>query len=612
MRILLLISMLVLIIGLNAQHLPDSLVKALKRTPVTRQTLTQAIQQIQALSPEDSLRMKALFNWVDNNSNYDSLAEVKASAHLAMGRKYTLATKYGEAVKYLTVARSISERKNFPVILAQTLNILGSVYQSNEPSGKAIGFYKESLEISIKHDYKPGIIKARYNLGKLMLETALSQHKNTAPAINEMKNAFEMALSLKDTQSIINQSNGLASIYSTKKKYDSSIYYLNIAGKFISQNNEKTSFLNLYSNLATNYTAKNNYKQAISYLNEGLSIAKEINAPRWMCTYYYGLADTYEKSGDYQKANYYNRLNIQMHNTLVTQENFIAAADLQNKYESVRKDNAILKLAGINRQKVMLNRILFGATIALLMISFLSYMYYRKNRQLSAQEHYLQKQKIREMEKDRQLLAIDAMFKGQEEERSRIARELHDGLGSLLSSTKHSFSTIKEGLVLSPGHSERYDKSLHLLDATISDLKKVAQNLIPEVLAKFGLNDAIVDFCRNIQNVTGIKIIFQQLGDKRKLDSTAEIFVYRIIQELINNAVKHANAKEIFVELLVQQKNINLTVEDDGEGFKNNALHASSGAGMKNVRDRVQYFNGSMEVESRENNGTSVYINMFV
>lgn len=204
------------------------------------------------------------------------------------------------------------------------------------------------------------------------------------------------------------------------------------------------------------------------------------------------------------------------------------------------------------------------------------------------------------------------MLKGQEEERSRIAKDLHDGLGGLLSGTKLSFINMKENLILTPENAEQFDKSLSMLDTTIVDLRKVAQNLMPEALVKFGLNEALRDFCNSIQSSSKITVNCQKIGVNRKLNNTAEVFVYRIIQELTNNAVKHSKATEIIVQLALSETKTSITVEDNGIGYENTNLQNKNGSGLDNIEYRVQYLNGTIDTETGLNKGTSVNIELNV
>ncbi|MES1216238.1 MAG: sensor histidine kinase [Bacteroidota bacterium] len=202
------------------------------------------------------------------------------------------------------------------------------------------------------------------------------------------------------------------------------------------------------------------------------------------------------------------------------------------------------------------------------------------------------------------------MLKGQEEERSRIAKDLHDGLGGMLSGVKLSFINMKENMILPAENVTGFERSIRMLDNTIAELRKVAHNLMPETLARFGLDEALKDFCNSIQTSSGIKVIYQQLGDNRKLSTQAEISVYRIVQELVNNALKYAEAKQILVQLTKDHIKTCITVEDNGKGFDVNTLDMTKGAGFTNIKYRVNYFKGTLDINSQPGNGTSVNIEL--
>ena len=224
----------------------------------------------------------------------------------------------------------------------------------------------------------------------------------------------------------------------------------------------------------------------------------------------------------------------------------------------------------------------------------------------------LQAKRITELEKEKQLQAVDAMLQGQEEERSRLAKDLHDGLGGMLSGVKISFSTMKENLVMDAANAVVFERSINQLDSSISELRKVAHNLMPEALVKFGLVDATKDFCNSMASSSNVKINCESFGEKRILGNTADIYIYRIVQELINNAIKHADAKQILVQLTTTADKVLITVEDDGKGFNTNNLTTSKGIGISNIQHRVDYFKGKMDVNSKPDNGTSINIELTV
>ena len=318
-------------------------------------------------------------------------------------------------------------------------------------------------------------------------------------------------------------------------------------------------------------------------------------------TYLYmsgNLADLQAYKGDYKNA-YENLQNkFKYNDSLFSQKNKNAIAKLESEKE-------VLQLNAENKQKSTLNKVLVGSTVGLLLLGLLSYRNFR-NRQK------LQQSKITELEKDKQLSAVDAMLKGQEDERNRIAKDLHDGLGGMLSGVKISFSNMKENLIMSAENVTVFEQSISQLDSTISELRKIAHNLMPEALVRFGLNDAVKDFCTSIMTATHIHIIYESMGETRGLDNTANTYIYRIIQELINNAVKHGKPSQILVQLTTTPNKILITVEDDGKGIDLDKKALSKGIGLTNIKHRVNYFKGNVVFEPKKPQGTVVNIELNV
>ncbi len=330
-------------------------------------------------------------------------------------------------------------------------------------------------------------------------------------------------------------------------------------------------------------------KRSIQYSNESKNV--------YTALYFTGnLADLQAYIGDYKSAYSSMQSKFKYNDSLFSQKNKNAIAKLET-------DKEILQLAAINQQKSTLNKILMGSATGLLLIGFLGYRNFRSKQKL-------QQTQITQLEKDKQLLAVDAMLKGQEEERSRLAKDLHDGLGGMLSGVKLSFVNMKENMIMDAPSVQSFEASILQLDNTIAELRKVAHNLMPEALVKFGLKNAILDFCNSMQLSSKTKIIFEQMGSDRQLSNTADLYIYRIIQELINNALKHAQPKQILVQLTKAEKNILITVENDGNYFDTSAIENASGIGMKSVQQRVNYFTGKIDITSDKENGTSINIEL--
>jgi len=288
---------------------------------------------------------------------------------------------------------------------------------------------------------------------------------------------------------------------------------------------------------------------------------------------------------------------------------------LEALYQSEKKEKEINHLHNekqvseltIKRRNVFIYALI--VTIALLIgMSFLLYRNIRNKHIIVEQDLEIERQKTKELEKERQINAAHAVLQGEETERQRIARDLHDGLGGLLSGVKLKLTNMKGNYVLPEEYVNRFDNALGLLDNSIGELRRVAHNMMPESLVKYGLKDALQDFCSQIDNDKKVKIHFQFFGEEKRVESSIETNVYRIAQELINNSLKHAVASEIVVQLILKEERIHLTVQDNGKGFDITQIDETRSNGLRNIRSRVNTFNGSMDIISNPGKGTEVIV----
>lgn len=278
------------------------------------------------------------------------------------------------------------------------------------------------------------------------------------------------------------------------------------------------------------------------------------------------------------------------------------SADLEKKYETARKDQQILLQQSKIKQQAMWNYVLTGSAVSILLLSFLGYRNYRHRQRL-------QQQRIMELETEKQLAATEAVLKGEEQERTRLAKDLHDGLGGMLSGIKYTLNTMKGNLVMTPENAMAFERSLDMLDSSIREMRRVAHNMMPEALVKFGLDTALKDLCNDVNQSGALQVTYQSLGLEGKIiDQTKSITIYRIVQELLNNILKHAGASHALVQVSSNENQLTVTVEDDGRGFDSGILNQSRGIGWLNIQHRVDFLKGRWDVDSSPGKGTSVQI----
>ncbi len=250
---------------------------------------------------------------------------------------------------------------------------------------------------------------------------------------------------------------------------------------------------------------------------------------------------------------------------------------------------------------------LIVALLAVGAIVALAFRTYYQKKKLRDRDSLLQQSRIDQLEKEKQLMASEAIIRGQEEERARMAKDLHDGLGGMLSGVKFSLTNMKTSTILDSDSTLVFERAMDMLDHSIQELRRVAHNMMPEVLVKFGLREAVRGFCESIQQTRLVKIDFNAIGISERLQREVEIHSFRIIQELLNNVLRHAKATHVLVQLSLHNDQLFITVEDDGIGFDKNKLSDMNSAGLANIKNRLDLLNGKMEIDS-STNGTTVEI----
>ena len=314
------------------------------------------------------------------------------------------------------------------------------------------------------------------------------------------------------------------------------------------------------------------------------------------------------------------RLKFDSLNNLIFNESIAKnIQDIEVKYKTEQKESQIKQLnqesdiQNLSLKQTRMSLIVLAVIFtALVIISFLTWRTYRQKKVIMAREHTLDQKRITELENERQLTASKAVIEGQEQERGRLAKDLHDGLGGLLSGVKISLSNMKSNMVMTSDNVLVFERSLDMLDNSIHELRRVSHNMMPEALVKFGLIAALRDFCESINSMKALLVTFQSIGEERRLDSSQEIILYRIIQELLNNTLKHSGAKNSLVQISFEPDSLSLTVEDDGKGFEIVALENITGSGWPNIKSRVEYLKGKLDVSTRPGEGTSVHISLLV
>jgi two-component system, NarL family, sensor kinase len=314
---------------------------------------------------------------------------------------------------------------------------------------------------------------------------------------------------------------------------------------------------------------------------------------------------TYSRTGDYHKAFEYQTRYYSLKDSIFDLDKTRLISELTLKYEKEQDQAQILALEKDNLQKDLRlrkrtsQRNIFsftGIIVITLILFFLLYF-----RQKAIKDRIIAEQRIRQLEEEKKLMAAKSLVEGQEEERKRIAFELHDGLGVLLSATKLQFTSIRD---TSPGNIPLIERATQLLEQASGDVRKISHNMMPGLLTKLGLFDALEDLFDNLKDNENLVVQCDIPEDLERLPENKEIMLYRIIQEMVNNTLKHAEAGNIRLQIRKSENNLYLQYSDDGKGFDYLQKLESQSIGLISIQSRVDFLNGRLTVDTGPGNGT--------
>ncbi|HOE57403.1 MAG TPA: sensor histidine kinase, partial [Bacillota bacterium] len=389
-------------------------------------------------------------------------------------------------------------------------------------------------------------------------------------------------------------------VYSNVGRYEEAYDEFKIAYEFADANGLTFSKYQSLMQMGNIRRLQKRFAEAEKILLDASSAVEQTGELTQKSVLWEDLYKLYKDWGKYEKALNYHEMLKEVEDSISNKEIHEVTADLEKKYETEKKEGTIqLQKAEIRQRKTM-NYLFGGGAGALAVILLLTYRTYH-------QKQRLQKQHIIELEKEQQLNAAQAVLKGEEQERARLAKDLHDGLSGMLSGIKYSLQDMKGNLIMTEENRQAFERSMDMLDSSIQEMRRVAHNMMPEALVRYGLDAALKDYIAEINKSGMVKVVYQSMGmEKREIEKSPAIAIYRIVQELLNNVIKHAQATEALVQLFNENGKLVVNVEDNGRGFDTKLSEEKGGMGWRNIRSRVELLNGKIDLQSSPQSGTAV------
>lgn len=535
---------------------------------------------------------KGLAISIEHNFYYEELKNFR----VALNNNFFLRGNYAAAMKMSIEGLAKAEKINDRESMAHFNNVLGYILMKQQNFKESRHYYQTNLNLAREINNK--VLEGNAMLSLADLSVAEKKFNDAEQLINQALNIFKAnELTYYPHERMAYSYNKLAEVNKLLQKNQEALYY-----SLLAINTSKKAACNKYDIASYYINAGDIYNRlqipdsAILYLRTGLHIAQNIIHREYIRDAFKQLSIAYAKKKLFESAYTYQRLFIDLQDSIAVESNQREILQLEANFKVEQQKQ--LQREALERQKFWRN-IIIGIAIFLILILLLLYNHSR----LKQQNKFQAELNLRQQEIIRTTINV------QDRERKRIAEDLHDSLGSILSAAKLKLSAVEEDSQADTNEKAKLKDTLSLLDEALSEMKNIAYDIMPATLSRLGLTAALQNLFNRIGTRSGIKINYIYHGFIERLDETTELSIYRIVLESINNVIKHAAAKNVTVQLLKYPDYINITIEDDGIGFDLNEKNFS-GNGLSNIVSRVKILKGTIDMDSKPARGTTFLIDI--
>ncbi|MEQ8472997.1 MAG: sensor histidine kinase [Marinoscillum sp.] len=521
---------------------------------------------------------------------YTTSGDIKGEA-LAInniGILYNDMGDYVHAVEEILKAVRLGDSLGIAGIQSVSTNNLGIVQYEQKLYEKALVNFRKSKEYYELDENLRGAAGAQINIATT-LAIQLGQLELGKKAFLE---ASKIKDALNDQRGVSFCQSELANIYLKQQQYDSAIFYLDKAIAIKLNLDDKKGLVTCYTSMAETYLMNNKTQESVHYAQKSYNLALEIGSGDEILACSEMLARAYQANGHFEESTKLWQKAYALKDSLLGVKNLEIINELQTKYETEKKEQQIaLQSVEISGHKVENQRnlaIIVGLVFAvflLVMVAILSRSRSRKKQALLVQEA---ETRLKETQ-------IEAAISSQEKERSRFAKDLHDGFGQMISILNLNLKSLEDG---GKDKHEVFENSSKVLDEMYQELKGICFNLMPQTLIKHGISAALQEFASRINLTDQILVETDFFGLDKRLTDVQEISLYRISQEWVNNVIKYSDANKVMVQLTKDEKEITLLIEDNGSGFDPELLKQGKGNGWKNMNSRANLINGELELDT--------------
>lgn len=516
-------------------------------------------------------------------------------AHFFLGEEEKALTNYLDAYH-------IYEQQGEKEKLAKVLNNIGIIYRKQNRFERAKDIYLKSYQLKKELDDSLGMAISLQNLGLVY-----SYLGDQVPALQQLTQGLGIYQRLGNPSGVASCYTSLGKVYLNMEDHKRAKEAFEQAWGYFETNPEVDYTPSTLQGLGQVAIEEKNYTKAENYLQHSLQLTRAYGQKETTLEIMKALAPvlrTLEK--DAEAAEIMSEAFL-LQDSLAEKNRQRLLQEMQAKFDVKQKDIA-LKISQLElMQRTRQFNTTIGVAIGLALLALSIFLglksRIRANQRIARQNHRIQLQQIEHLEQENKLTALESMIEGQEQERIRIAQDLHDSLGGLLTSVKAHYNSIEniEGKPL-------FVKTNNLIDEACVEVRRIAHNMMPRSLALFGLQGALEDLVQSAE-AQGLTCHLEIIDlDEKVFSPTQTVMLFRIAQELINNLLKHAEASHLLFQVIQKDQELTIIYEDDGNGFVVEKARQQKSQGISNIESRVRFLQGEIEWDAVPGEGTTVSV----
>ena len=598
-------------------------------------------------------------------NNVKLVDSTRANAYDTFIKTYYISKKPDSAYTAIKELQVFADEKNLRKQQVDAMLLEGYLYFNLGATKNALRLYKNALATYKQLNNKKGMATALSNIGSVY--STDFRYDESLAYYNSSLAIFE---NINDTLNISKVLIFIGNIYGNKYQLEKATTYFDKSLIYIIPTKDSRSEALVYSNMADNFTRKKEYQKAERYYYKSLEISSNIKDPNGERNTLFALSKCFlhqkkydecilrakesltiaAQIGDnmYSVANYYSLSDVYKakNNIELAFEYLEKATSLESQIKQHSANRALQKLEiekikmkdsllqvekttqvalnhekEINAKNLQRTRLILGWGGSLSALSIFGLIIYRNTKRKQHKAEKERQEQIEEKEKilkDLELTTIDAMIEGQEKERQRLASDLHDSVGATLAAAKMQFEYLIKHQNDAQASENLIKKTSTLLEDAYVEIRSMAHLKNAGVMAKNGLLPAVERLSKSASGINNLQLEVKSFGLDKRLENTLEIAIFRIVQELVTNIIKHAQASIGTIHLTNHEHNLNIMVEDNGIGFNPyNISTPKNGMGLNSINQRVAHLNGKITIDSRQNKdqrvgetGTTIIIDL--